>query len=47
MRSGELGPAELLDLRPRPTPGLLQRKVAVGVLEMAAARGLRVPGTCP
>src|SRR6202035_2594290 len=51
MRSGE--PAtktgvwagqELLDLRPRPTAVVcFNDKVAVGVLEMAAARGLRVP----
>ncbi|HEX4088196.1 MAG TPA: LacI family DNA-binding transcriptional regulator [Trebonia sp.] len=51
MRSGE--PAtktgvwagrELLDLRPRPTAVVcFNDKVAVGVMEMAAARGLRVP----
>jgi LacI family transcriptional regulator len=51
MRSGE--PAaktgvwagrELLDLRPRPTAVVcFNDKVAVGVMEMAVARGLRVP----
>jgi len=51
MRSGE--PAaktgvwagqELLDLRPRPTAVVcFNDKVAVGVMEMAAARGLRIP----
>ncbi|HEX3925641.1 MAG TPA: LacI family DNA-binding transcriptional regulator [Streptosporangiaceae bacterium] len=52
MRSGE--PAtktgvragrELLDLRPRPSAVIcFNDKVAVGVMEAAAARGLRVPG---
>ncbi len=43
-RTGVSAGGELLDLRPRPTAVVcFNDKVAVGVLEAAAARGLRVP----
>jgi LacI family transcriptional regulator len=43
-KTGMWAGAELLDLRPRPTALVcFNDKVAVGVLETAAARGLRVP----
>jgi LacI family transcriptional regulator len=44
-RTGLAAGGELLDQRPRPTAiTCFNDKVAVGVLEAAAARGLRVPG---
>jgi LacI family transcriptional regulator len=44
-KTGKWAGAELLDLRPRPTALVcFNDKVAVGVMEVAAARGLRVPG---
>jgi LacI family transcriptional regulator len=44
-KTGVWAGGELLDLRPRPTAVVcFNDKVAVGVLEAAAARGLRVPG---
>ena len=43
-KTGVRAGGELLDLRPRPTAVVcFNDKVAVGVLEAAAARGLRVP----
>jgi LacI family transcriptional regulator len=43
-KTGAWAGAELLDLRPRPTAVVcFNDKVAVGVLEAAAARGVRVP----
>jgi len=43
-KTGARAGGELLDLRPRPTAVVcFNDKVAVGVLEAAAARGLRVP----
>jgi LacI family transcriptional regulator len=44
-KTGVWAGGELLDLRPRPTAMVcFNDKVAVGVMEAAAARGLRVPG---
>ena len=44
-KTGVWAGGELLDLRPRPSAvACFNDKVAVGVLEAAAARGLRVPG---
>ena len=43
-KTGVAAGGELLDLRPRPTAVVcFNDKVAVGVMEAAAARGLRVP----
>jgi LacI family transcriptional regulator len=44
IKTGVLAGRELLDLRPRPSAVVcFNDKVAVGVMEVAAARGLRVP----
>jgi LacI family transcriptional regulator len=44
-KTGVRAGGELLDLRPRPSAvACFNDKVAVGVMEAAAARGLRVPG---